>query len=143
MLGSLDGVWPRPAVSLQERHNAPREEGLTNMARRSRENRQEIPGYDESRPSRDERRQRHRATRHATNQALHTFADPEEIVLPEERRSRTDQGANGQVEPARRRFKIWKTKFWKRRAQHQDALAEIDSNWPVITPDQLEEGGTT
>jgi hypothetical protein len=47
------------------------------------------------------------------------------------------------VEPARRRFKIWKTKFWKRRAQHQDALAEIDSNWPVITPDQLEEGGTT
>ena len=112
------------------------------MARRSRENRQEIPGYDESRPSREERRQRHRATRHAINQALHTFADPEEIVLPEERRSRQDQEANGQGEPTKRRFKIWKTKFWKRRDQHKQNLAEIDSNWPVIPPDELEDGGT-
>lgn len=111
------------------------------MARRSRENRQEIPGYDESRPSREERRQQHRATRHAINQALHTLADPEEIVLPEERRSRADQGGNEPSEPGKRRFKIWKTKFWKRRAQHKTQLAELDSNWPVITPEQLEEGG--
>jgi hypothetical protein len=111
------------------------------MARRSRENRQEIPGYDESRPSREERRQGHRATRHAINQALHTFADPEEIVLPEERRSRTDQASNGQAAPNERRFKIWKTKFWKRRDQHKERIAEIDSNWPVVTPDQPEEGG--
>lgn len=111
------------------------------MARRSRENRHDIPGYDDSRPSRQERRQRHRATRHAINQALHTFADPEEIVLPEERRSRTDEGSNGQPGPTKRRFKVWKTKFWKRRAQHKERLAELDSNWPVITPDQLEEGG--
>lgn len=107
------------------------------MARRSREHRQEIPGYDESRPSREERRKSHRATRHATNQVLHTFADPEEIVLPEERRSRTGQVANGPAEPSRRRFKIWKTKFWKRRDQYRDRLAEVDSEWPVITPEQL------
>jgi hypothetical protein len=112
------------------------------MARRSRENRQDIPGYDESRPSREERRQRHRATRHATNQALHTFADPEEIVLPEERRTRTGSNAGGPAEPTKRRFRIWKTKFWKRRSQHQERLAELDSEWPVITPEQLEGGGS-
>lgn len=106
------------------------------MARRSRENRQEIPGYDESRPSREERRQRHRATRHAINQALHTFADPEEIVLPEERRSRTGSGAPAPAEPAKRRFRIWKTKFWKRRDEYRERVAELDAEWPVITPDQ-------
>jgi len=110
------------------------------MARRSRENRQDIPGYDESRPSREDRRQGHRATRHAINQALHTFADPDEIVLPEERRSRTGSGAGGTAEPSKRRFRIWKTKFWKRRDQHKERLAELDAEWPVITPEQLEGG---
>ena len=30
------------------------------MAKRSREHRNDIPGYDDSRPSRDERKQKHR-----------------------------------------------------------------------------------
>lgn len=109
------------------------------MAKRSRDNRQEIPGYDESRPSRDERKQQHRATRHATNQVLHTFEDPEEVVLPQERRTRTHDIENGSHEPGRRRFRVWKTKFWKRRDDYRDQKAEVDSNWPVITPNQLQE----
>lgn len=109
------------------------------MARRSREHRQEIPGYDESRPSRQERKKQHRATRHATNQLLHTVEDPEEIVLPEERRTRSDEANEGQREPKKRRFKVWKTKFWKRRDEYRSRKAELDAQWPVITPEQLEE----
>jgi len=109
------------------------------MAKRSREHRQEIPGYDESRPSREERKLRHRATRHAANQVLHTIEDPEEVVLPEERRTRNHELANEPQEPAKRRYRVWKTKFWKRRDAYRSRKAAIDSNWPVVTPDQLQE----
>lgn len=109
------------------------------MAERSRKHRQGIPGYDESRPTREERKQQHRATRHAANQALHSLADPDEIVLPEERRTRTHEIGNGQNEPGKRRFRVWKTKFWKRREDYRDRKAALDSNWPVITPNQLQE----
>lgn len=109
------------------------------MARRSREHRQEIPGYDESRPTREERKKQHRATRHAAHQMLNTLEDPEEIVLPEERRTRSDEANNGSGEPGKRRFRVWKTKFWKRRDDYHSQKAELDSEWPVITPNQLQE----
>jgi len=109
------------------------------MAKRSREHRQEIPGYDESRPTRDERKQQHRATRHAANQVLHSFEDPDEVVLPKERRTRNHEYANGNNQPEKRRFRVWKTKFWKRRDTYRSEKAALDSNWPVITPEQLGE----
>ena len=109
------------------------------MARRSREHRQEIPGYDESRPSREERKKQHRATRHAAHQVLNTLEDPEEMVLPKERRTRNHETNNGEAEPRKRRFRVWKTKFWKRRDGYRSHKAEIDSDWPVITPNQLQE----
>lgn len=109
------------------------------MAKRSREHRQEIPGYDESRPTRDERKQQHRANRHAANQMLHTIADPDEVVLPEERRTRTHETGPVPNEAGRHRFRVWKTKFWKRRYDYRDNKAEVDSSWPVITPNQLQE----
>ena len=107
------------------------------MAKRSRDNRQEIPGYDESRPSREERKQQHRANRHAAHQQLHMVDDPDEIVLPEERRTGRHEVSVGYTEPEHRRFRVWKTKFWKRRDDFRSQKAEIDSEWPVITPHQL------
>ncbi len=109
------------------------------MAKRSREHRQEIPGYDEARPTRDERKQKHRATRHAAHQALSTLDDPDEVVLPEERRNRGHEFNPGNGEPGKRRFRVWKTKFWKRRDDYRSRKAELDSNWPVVTPNQLSE----
>lgn len=109
------------------------------MAKRSREHRQDIPGYDESRPTREQRKQQHRANRHAANQMLHSLDDPDQVVLPEERRTRTHETGNGSVEPEKRRFRVWKTKFWKRRDDYRDHKAALDSDWPVITPNQLEE----
>jgi hypothetical protein len=108
------------------------------MAKRSREHRQEIPGYDESRPSRDDRKLQHRATRHATHQKLHALEDPDEIVLPEEKRTRSDETVTGPHEPETRRFRLWKTRFWKRRDTYRAEKAALDSQWPVITPDQLD-----
>lgn len=109
------------------------------MAKRSRRHRREIPGYDESRPTREERKKQHRATRHAANQVLHTIGDPDEIVLPEERRTRTHETSNGDPGTAKRRYRVWKTKFWKRRYDYRDQKAAIDSVWPVVTPNQLQE----
>ena len=55
------------------------------MARRSRINRSAIPGYDASRPSRDERARDHRRIRHAANQMLRTATDVEDLALPRPR----------------------------------------------------------
>ena len=110
------------------------------MARRSREHRQEIPGYDDSRPSREERKQQHRATRHAANQQLHMvddLDDVDDIVLPRERRTRTHDVSKVQHDPEKRRFKVWKTKFWKRRDDYREQKAAMDSEWPVIPPERL------
>ena len=115
------------------------------MAKRSRHNRKDIPGYDENRPSREERKQQHRANRHATHQMLHSLDDPDEVVLPEENRIRKPDAAdNGKAgipdypnEPPKRRYRVWKTKFWKRRDSYKEQKAQLDSQWPVIPPDQL------
>jgi hypothetical protein len=106
------------------------------MARRSRSNRQDIPGYDE-RPSRDDRILKHRANRHAAHQMLHALEDPDEIVLPEEKRTRSTPGAPPPSSPEQRRFRLWKTKFWKRRHEYREVKAALDAQWPVITPEQL------
>ena len=108
------------------------------MAKRSREHRQEIPGYKESRPSRGERKQQHRAVRHHTHQMLHMADDPDEIVVPEVKGTGEHHEAQP-TEPAKRRFRVWKTKFWKRRDDYHAMKSEIDANWPVITPNQLGE----
>lgn len=111
------------------------------MATRARNNRNRIPGYDELRPSRDERQRERRRVRHATRQALNTMPvdDPEDHQpLPEVRRTATSENNDDEgTEPTRRRFKVWKTKFWKRRDQYRDMKAEMDADWPVITEEQL------
>ena len=108
------------------------------MAKRLRDHRQVTnPGYDESRPSSAERKKQHRATRHAAHQMLHTVDDPDEVLLPRQKRTGNHENGRTHVEPGSRRFKLWKTKFWKRRDDYQTRKAEFDSEWPVITPNQL------
>jgi hypothetical protein len=110
------------------------------MANRSRENRHDIPGYDETRPSREERKQSHRQVRHNTHQMLHMADDPEEVAgLPEVRKSGKHDAHISIAEPEKKRFRVWKTKFWKRRGEYSAMKSEMDANWPVITPDQLYE----
>ncbi len=60
------------------------------MAKRAREHRKDIPGYDETRPPRDERKRQHRQVRHAANQMLSMVDDPDELTLPDVKRHRHD-----------------------------------------------------
>lgn len=106
------------------------------MARRSRAHRQEIPGYV-PKPTREDRRLQHRANRHAAHQLLQMVDDPDEVVLPEERRTRSSNGPTTHTEPKPRRFRLWKTKFWKRRDTYKAEKAALDAQWPVVTPEQM------
>lgn len=110
------------------------------MARRAREHRKDIPGYDETRPPRDERKREHRRVRHAANQMLHQLDDPEDLTLPDVRRRRHDDSGGDTDTTGSNRFRVWKTKFWKRREGYQDMKARLDAEWPVITPHQLGDG---
>ncbi|MFQ5524072.1 MAG: hypothetical protein ACE5F5_10930 [Acidimicrobiia bacterium] len=120
------------------------------MARRSREHRYEIPGYDEGRPSREQRKKQHRATRHATHQLLRTLDDPDAVAFPEVKRTRVNPGNGGSepnggrasTQPEKRRFRVWKTRFWKRRRNYKLEKAELDAIWPVVVPEQLEDDGS-
>ncbi|CAN5859855.1 hypothetical protein BH23ACT5_BH23ACT5_11490 [soil metagenome] len=107
------------------------------MARRAREHRKDIPGYNETRPDRDLRKREHRRVRHAANQILSAVEDPDELTLPDVRRQRWDERDATSTDGDSRRFRVWKTKFWKRRDGYQDMKARLDSEWPVITSHDL------
>lgn len=106
------------------------------MARRSRDRRLSIPGYDELRPRRDDRARDHRKVRHAASQMLRTVADPEDLApLPEVRADHhleRDSVSASEVTPER--FDVGKTKFWKRRAKYKELRASIDSRWSDPEP---------
>lgn len=109
------------------------------MARRSRENRTAKTGYDEHRPSREERKLDHRRARHAANQMLHTLADPDELEpLPEVKKTSEHEVVEDLPVPSRR-FKVWKTKFWKRRDSYREMRAEMDSRWLDMEEEPAEE----
>ena len=109
------------------------------MAQRARDHRKDIPGYDETRPDRDARKREHRKVRHATNQLLAVVDDPDDMNLPDVRRHQRTEDAHQPAESNGRRFRVWKTKFWKRRDRYQDMKSELDANWPVITSYQLDQ----
>ena len=110
------------------------------MAKRSREHRQDTPGYNDGRPTREERKQQHRAVRHSTHQVLHMAEDPDGVVVPEVRGAGDNHNHLAEPQDSKpRRFRVWKTKFWKRREGYHEMNSELDSNWPVITPNQLED----
>lgn len=101
------------------------------MARRARQSRKTIPGYDEFRPSHEDRVRDHRRVRHAASQKLRTVEDAEDLTLP--RVMSDHHHVPEDQEPAeapRRRFDVGKTKFWKRRAAYRDMKASMDAAWP-------------
>jgi hypothetical protein len=66
--------------------------------------------------------------------------DLDDVVLPEAKRTgKPETSGVEHHDPKKRRFKLWKTKFWKRREDYRSKKAELDSEWPVITPEQLPE----
>lgn len=102
------------------------------MARRSRDRRKSIPGYDDLRPRRDDRARDHRKVRHAANQMLRTAIDVDALApLPEVRPDHHHE--RDEIEPVDKptsQFDVGKTKFWKRRDQYKEERARLDALWP-------------
>jgi broad specificity phosphatase PhoE len=107
------------------------------MAQRSRQNRESIPGYDD-RPTHQDRSRQHRQVRHAAHQLLATADDLDEVALPEIRKDRFHELTEDVPEVANRRFRVWKTKFWKRRESYRRMRESLDARWQEVTaePDE-------
>ncbi len=89
------------------------------MSSRTRSNRLRKPGAAAvNRPSRQQRREEHRKVRRAAHTELRLMEEPEDLALP--RPVHTSQKTNPTERPLpmvkRKRFKVWKTKGWKRRS---------------------------
>jgi hypothetical protein len=101
------------------------------MSTRTRRNRSQLPGVASvHKPNRSQRRQEHQRVRHETNIALATFDEPEGLALPRPHHTavRLEPVNRDEVhEPSRPRFKVWKTKAWKRRKleRRQRTLMEM------------------
>ena len=101
------------------------------MSTRTRRNRSQVPGVASvHKPNRSERRQEHQRVRHETHLALAAVDEPENLALPRPHHTavRLEPVSRNEVsEPPSHRFKVWKTKAWKRRKlqRRQRALAEF------------------
>lgn len=106
------------------------------MSVRTRQNRQRKPGVSAvNRPARFDRRVEHRRVRRAAQVELSQLAEPEDhaLPLPVRTSAKVDPSERPEVAVSRRRFKVWKTKDWKRRsamraerAAHYQALIKGD-----------------
>jgi hypothetical protein len=89
------------------------------MSSRTRSNRLRKPGAASvHRPARFDRRIEHRRVRRAAQVELRTLAEPEDhaLPLPVNTSRKSDPLDRPEPKVERRRFKVWKTKGWKRRS---------------------------
>ncbi len=89
------------------------------MSVRTRQNRQRKPGVAAvNRPARFDRRVEHRRVRRAAQVELNRLVEPEDhaLPLPVHTSTKADPSERPEASVTRRRFKVWKTKDWKRRS---------------------------
>ena len=89
------------------------------MSVRTRQNRRRKPGVAAvNRPARFDRRVEHRRVRRAAHVELSTLAEPEDHALPRPVHTsiKVDPSERPEASVSRHRFKVWKTKDWKRRS---------------------------
>ena len=101
------------------------------MSTRTRRSRSQVPGVvSVHKPNRSQRRHEHARVRHETHIALSSLAEPDDLALPRPHPTaerlepvNRDEVGNGD---GHRKFKVWKTKAWKRRKleRRQRAMAE-------------------
>jgi hypothetical protein len=101
------------------------------MSARTRRNRSATPGANSRRkPSREERRWEHQRVRHAARIRLRTADELDGVALPSPHHTAVPVAPVNRDHPVKpkRRFKVWKTKSWKRRklVRAQRARAEVE-----------------
>lgn len=88
------------------------------MSQRTRANRSSKPGVAAvNKPARFDRHVEHRRVRRAAHVELSMLAEPEEYALPlvAHASMKADPAERPEVTVSQRRFRVWKTKAWKRR----------------------------
>ena len=98
------------------------------MSQRTRANRGRKPGAAAvNKPPRFVRQVEHRRVRRAAHVELATMAEPEDHALPRPVHSsmKADPAERPEVQVKRRRFKVWKTKDWKRRTTQRARRAAV------------------
>lgn len=109
------------------------------MARRSRKRRIPVPGIERRRPTPEDRARDHRKVRHQTRQILTAAADPDDLgPLPEVKPKTVAEHLPEPPTPGRRRFRVWKTKFWKRRDHYKEMKARLDARWTELMENERE-----
>lgn len=89
------------------------------MSVRTRQNRSRKPGVSSvNRPARFDRRVEHRRVRRAAHVELGRLVEPEDhaLPLPVHTSFKADPSERPEATVGSRRFKVWKTKDWKRRS---------------------------
>lgn len=89
------------------------------MSVRTRQNRRRKPGVAAvHRPAAFDRRVEHRRVRRAAQVELKQLAEPEDHALPRpvHTSAKADPADRPEAVVTRSRFKVWKTKEWKRRS---------------------------
>lgn len=89
------------------------------MSSRTRSSRLRNPGAAAvHRPSRQERQDAHRKLRRAAQIELRQMEEPDDLALPRPVHSaqKTAPTERPERQVARKRFRVWKTKGWKRRS---------------------------
>lgn len=89
------------------------------MSVRTRQNRSRKPGVAAvNRPARFDRRVEHRRVRRAAQVELGRLSEPEDhaLPLPVHTSFKADPSDRPEAAITSRRFKVWKTKDWKRRS---------------------------
>lgn len=102
------------------------------MSVRTRENRRRHPGVASvKRPPRFDRRVEHRRVRRAAQVELSQMVEPEDHALPRPVHTsmKAEPDERPEFEPSRRRFKVWKTKAWKRRSANR---AQRAASWDAL-----------
>ncbi len=90
------------------------------MSTRTRQSRLRNPGAAAvHRPARYDRRKEHRKVRRAAHVELSQMIEPDDLALPRPVNTsmKADPAERPTVKVGKQRFKVWKTKSWKRRTQ--------------------------
>lgn len=96
------------------------------MSTRTRISRNNNPGAAAvHKPARFDRRTEHRRVRRATQVELRQLTEPEDLALPRpvHTGNKIDPSERQERGVKRRRFRVWKTKSWKRRSLNRSARA--------------------
>ena len=117
------------------------------MCIRDRANKARTPGAaGVHKPAKFDRHVEHRKVRRAAHMALSQIDEPEDLALPRPHQlsEKVDPTEKTVPEIQKRRFRVWKTRAWKRRSnertQRAIAWTQTDTDWSELIESEEDPG---